>query len=93
MRRFVYIFGVIGLLMLWLHSGTVHAQSKSFYWESFDVIITVNPDGTFWVEEAQTINFTSGTFRYGYRSIPLAQVEYISDVQVIGDGVQYTESD
>ena len=33
--------------------GSAQAQSKSGYWERFDVDITVNEDGTFWVQEMQ----------------------------------------
>ncbi len=68
------------------------AESKSFYWERFDVEITINPDGTFWVVETQVINFTSGTFHYGYRNIDLSRVEKITDVQVWGDGEAYEAS-
>jgi hypothetical protein len=46
-----------------------HAQAKSLHWERFDVDITVLPGGDFVVEETQVIQFTSGTFREGYRSI------------------------
>jgi len=84
--------GVLILLALAAVSG-VAAQDKTLYWERYDVTITVNPDGTFWVEESQAINFTSGTFRYGYRSIPLNRVDKITDVQVFENGVAFEPSD
>lgn len=57
-------------------------QSKTLYWERFDVDITVNLDGTLDVVETQTIVFTSGQFTAGYRSIDGGLTTGISDIAV-----------
>jgi hypothetical protein len=46
------------------------AQAKSFYWERFDVDVEVLPNGDLIVTENQTLNFSGGTFRAGFRTIP-----------------------
>ena len=70
-----------------------HAQDKSLFWEKFDVDIEVNADGTFDVAEYQTIQFTSGTFTFGFREIPINNFNFI-DNWAISDsqGNTYTES-
>jgi uncharacterized protein (TIGR04222 family) len=75
---------VVLFLALPLHP--VQAQSKTLYWERFDVDITVQTDGSFVVEETQVIVFTSGTFREGYRSIPADRFSSITDVSAWEDG-------
>ncbi len=57
-------------------------QSKTLYWERFDVDITVNLDGTLDVVETQAIVFTSGQFTAGYRSIDGGLTTGISDIAV-----------
>ncbi|HEC33651.1 MAG TPA: hypothetical protein ENI37_02920, partial [Chloroflexi bacterium] len=69
-----------------LSTPPAYAQSKSMYWERFDVDITVFPNGDFMVQETQVIVFTSGTFTYGYRAIPTDRLTSISDVAVWEDG-------
>ena len=91
MRRRMMFVLVLILMLVW-PLGQVAAQGKTFYWERFDVEITVNTDGTFWVEETQVINFTSGTFTFGYRNIPTQRLSRITDMQVSGDGRAYRES-
>ena len=57
----------------------VFAQDKTLVWEDFSVDIVVNADGTFDVAEHQTIRFTSGSFTFGYRDIPVSNFSYIDD--------------
>lgn len=79
------------LVLLLAVALPVSAQSKSLYWDRFDVDISVNKDGTFDVAEKQTIVFTSGTFTYGYRSIDTHLTSSITDIRVsdeLGDYVQ-----
>ncbi len=78
--------GVIIILLvvgLWMGGqGTARAQDKTLFWERYDVNLTVQPNSDILVEEVQTIRFTSGTFRFGFASIPLDRVEQITDVRV-----------
>ena len=55
------------------------AQDKSLVWDRFDVNLDLNADGTVVVAEHQTIRFTNGTFRFGYRDIPINNLGYIDN--------------
>ncbi len=68
------------------------AQSKTLYWDHFDVDITVNDDGSFDVVELQDIEFTSGSFTFGSRSIPTDLVTGIRDIKVWDEQGEYTQS-
>ena len=68
-----------------VYSPPVLAQDKSLVWDRFDVDLVVNKDGTVAVQEHQTIRFTSGTFRFGYRDLPINNLGYI-DNWAITDG-------
>ncbi|GAB4439213.1 MAG: DUF2207 domain-containing protein [Anaerolineae bacterium] len=58
------------------------AQDKTLVWNRYDTSITVQQNGDMLLEEVQEIQFTSGTFRFGYAAIPLDRVENISNVRV-----------
>lgn len=90
-RRSAQMFAVVlGLLLLLTAVPvSVHAQSRTLHWETYDVTIDLHQDGTFTVTEDQVINFTSGTFREGFAIIPLDRVESISNVRVFEDGREY----
>ena len=61
MRLSAAIAVLFGALMV-LPVPSVSAQEKSLVWERFDVDIVIRPDGSFDVNEHQTIRFTRGTF-------------------------------
>ncbi len=88
--------GLLALLLVTLtlvSSPGVHAQDQSLIWEQFNVDIQVNSDGTFDVEEHQTIRFTSGTFSVGYRELPIQNYRYADNWAVTdGDGNVYRQS-
>ncbi|HIE37984.1 MAG TPA: DUF2207 domain-containing protein, partial [Anaerolineales bacterium] len=87
-RRLQRLIPLTLLLFLFplLSALPAHAQTKTLYWERMDVDITILPDGSFLVEETQVIVFTSGTFTYGYRSIPTDRLTAVTDVAVWEDG-------
>ncbi|HEY54151.1 MAG TPA: DUF2207 domain-containing protein [Caldilineae bacterium] len=91
--RWPFVAGLLMLFLMALVTGRAIAQSKSLYWERFDVDLTVNTDGTFDVREAQEIQFTQGSFTYGFRSIDTRLVESISDIRVEDEFGPYEESD
>ncbi len=74
------------LASCFLHPAPASAQSKTFVWERLDVEITVLENGDFLVQETQVIQFTSGTFTFGYRAIPAQRLNSIGDVRVWEDG-------
>ncbi|NIV29864.1 MAG: DUF2207 domain-containing protein, partial [Anaerolineae bacterium] len=89
----LYRILLLALLVALAITGVAYAQSKSLYWERFDVNITVLPNGDFVVEEVQEITFTSGEFHFGYRNIPMGRLGDITDVQVWEGSRQYEPGD
>ncbi|MCD6289413.1 MAG: DUF2207 domain-containing protein, partial [Anaerolineae bacterium] len=79
--RTIRLIGLLALLLL-LTTGLAQAQSKTLYWDRWDVDITVLKDGTFRVVERQTIEFTSGTFTFGTRGVNVQRLDHISGVRV-----------
>ncbi|MCP4425150.1 MAG: DUF2207 domain-containing protein, partial [Chloroflexi bacterium] len=57
------------LLTLLLSPNISSAQTKSFYWERFDVDITLLENGDMRVVETQVLNFSGAPFTYGYGGI------------------------
>ena len=62
--------------------GLALAQDKTLYWDRYDVNLKVQSNSDILVEEIQAIDFTSGTFHFGYAAIPLDRVSSITDVSV-----------
>ena len=90
--RMVSVLFLVVLLCAVLPSAAL-AQDKTLYWETYDVDITVQPDGCFRVVETQQLVFTSGTFRFGIRHIPTDNLSSISDIAVgEAGGVLYKDS-
>ena len=90
MRRHLWLGLTLALILIVGSWGLAQAQEKSLYWQRWDVDIDVQENSDMLVDETQQIVFTSGTFRFGYRAIPLDRVGEITDVQVseIIDGVE-----
>lgn len=78
-RRLPNVLGLLLVAMLLLMPISAHAQEQSLLWERFDVTIQVDRDGSFAVTESQTIRFTSGTFRFGFREIPVRNFSYLDN--------------
>jgi hypothetical protein len=80
------------LLLLISRAEPARAQTKSLYWERFDVSLTVLENGDVSVLERQQIHFTDGTFTNGFAVIPLEKTEGIGQVSVreVG-GAEYAE--
>ncbi|OUC06586.1 hypothetical protein RY27_20105, partial [Litorilinea aerophila] len=82
---------LLAFCLLLTGASTAYAQDKSFVFERFDVDIVVNADGTFDVVEHQGIRFTSGTFTFGYREIPIRYFSYIDNWRLTDEsGHTYT---
>lgn len=68
-------------------TSPAEAQSKTFVWESYDVTLAIQSNGDLRVVERQRIRFTSGSFTFGFRDIPLDRTEGISQVSMSEPGV------
>ncbi|MGH2542697.1 MAG: DUF2207 family protein, partial [Ardenticatenaceae bacterium] len=86
---------LVGMLVLFISAlpAPAHAQEQSLYWERFDVELDVREDGTFRVTEDNYVNFTSGTFRYGFREIADERTTGIRDFEVVVDGQRLEQTD
>jgi len=91
-RRPLRKWWLIPLIMALLVPAVARAQSKTLHWERYDVGITVQQNGDLLIEEQQTIAFTSGSFHYGYRTIPTDKTDGIVEVQVWEGNRQYAQS-
>jgi len=90
--RFLTVLAILVSAALLLAPRT-HAQDKSLVWERFDVDIAVNADGTFDVAEKQAIRFTSGSFTFGYREIPVRNFGSIDNWELTdASGNLYTQA-
>ncbi len=74
-------------------TSPAEAQSKTFVWETYDVTLAIQTNGDLRVIERQRIRFTSGSFTFGFRDIPLDKTEGITGVSVSEPGAgAYAES-
>ncbi|MGQ9457978.1 MAG: hypothetical protein ACUVS5_06805, partial [Anaerolineae bacterium] len=79
---------VVFLVGVW--TLTLQAQSKAFFWRAFDVDVWVLSNGDLRIREVQEIEFTSGSFSFGFRSWPMDRLEAIADLSVSEPGRPYT---
>lgn len=75
---------LLGLLFVSL--SPAQAQSKSLEWTRLDADITVMPNGDLQIAETNVIDFTSGTFTFGFRDISLARITDVVNISVEEDG-------
>jgi uncharacterized membrane protein len=90
--RLVRNFWPLLLIVLLLVPASAGAQTKTLYWQRYDVDITVQENGDLLIEEHQSIVFTSGTFTYGYRTIPLDKTDGVTSIQISEGDRQYEQS-
>ncbi len=84
-RRFIACTVAL-LAILTLAITPAAAATKSLQWTRLDSEITVLPNGDLQVVETNAINFTSGTFTYGYRDIDTSRLTGVSNIQVTEQG-------
>ncbi len=83
MRRQLWLgFIAVVVLVTLLGWSSAQAQDKSLLWQRYDVNLSVQLNSDILVEEIQQIQFTSGTFRFGYAAIPTDRLDRITDVSV-----------
>jgi len=70
-------------------TGRVASIEQEAYLDFLDVDITVLSNSDMRITETQKYVFRSGTFRYGYRWIPLEKVDSIDSIAVYEDGRAY----
>jgi uncharacterized membrane protein len=91
MRRLAFFSVVLLIALLWLVAPVV-AQSKSVHAKSYDVDLTVLPNGDLQVVETLEMAFQGGPFSYGFRVIPTDRLDSITDIEVQEGGRAYAYS-
>lgn len=96
MRQFLKrIIFLIPVLVFIFTIQPASAQVKSFYWEQFDVDMTLLENGDIRVRETQTLVFSGAPFTFGYATIPTGSSggnDAINDIAVSENGIPYIES-
>lgn len=77
---------VFSALLLLAPLNQTLAESKTLQWLKLNTDITVQPNGDLRVVETNVIDFTSGTFTFGYRDINQDRLTGITDVLVTEHG-------
>lgn len=91
-RLLAFSFLVTFTLIL---ATTTTAQSKTYYWEQFNVDVQVLENGDLLVTERQALNFSGEPFTFGYRTIPTGSSgnnDGIEDVSVREGDVAYRQA-
>ncbi|MFZ1396445.1 MAG: DUF2207 domain-containing protein [Candidatus Promineifilaceae bacterium] len=83
------------MLVALLSPSSAAAQTKSFYWERFDVEMTLLENGDMVIEETQVLNFSGEPFTFGYGTILTGSAgnnDNITDIQLREGDLVYQES-
>lgn len=73
---------IILLILAWPITSVQAQDPKELIWERYDVDLKVERDGRMQVAETQQIRFISGEWQNGGRTIPLARMGSVSQLQV-----------
>lgn len=87
--------GLILAGLIFINFNITQAQSKSFVWDQYDVVITLQPNGEMHVEETQTLNFSGEPFTFGFATIPIGSAgnnDGIRNLSVREGDIVYTEN-
>lgn len=84
---------LLPLLFLFIlaFAAPAHAQTKQFYWDGYDVLIELQPNGDLHVVETQSLAFSGGTFTFGYVVLEKNNLEAITDIRVREPDRVYTK--
>jgi uncharacterized membrane protein YgcG len=93
----LFITSIVAFLLFSLLAlpSSAAAQTKSFYWERFDVEMTLLENGDIQVVETQVLNFSGESFTFGYGSILTGSVgnnDAISNIALREGDRNYEES-
>ena len=84
-RRLVLALLLVTIASLLTLVPAASAQAKSWSIDSMDVVLDIDKNGSLLVEETVTFRF-EGSFSYVGRVIPTANLESLSDIEVLQDG-------
>ena len=75
--------------------GTVEAQSSSkvYRFKRLDSDVSVQPNGDLQIVETQEYQYVQGSFTFGFRDIPTARLDRITNIGVSDDTRKYQPTD
>lgn len=79
-RLIILMVALIGMTLSSALPGAAQDEPQ-VTWQSYDVTVQINDDGTARVTEDIVIEF-NGSFKQGHRTIPMDRIEEITDVEV-----------
>lgn len=87
-RAWLWIMLALTLLGFTGGPALANEPASRFVWNEVAVTVQLREDGTAHVREHDTVQFIGGPFRQGYREVPLAALDDISQVTVteVGSG-------
>ena len=91
MRKSLFLLALTAITLTLL-TGVASAAEKTYVWDRLDVDITVLRNSDLRIVERQQFTYTSGTFHFGYRSIPMDRLESITNVEVWEGERRYKKS-
>ncbi|MDW8352470.1 MAG: DUF2207 domain-containing protein [Anaerolineae bacterium] len=80
----VILIGLLGSTVLF--PTAARAETKSLVWLRLDTEIEVQPNGDLKITETNVIDFTSGTFSWGFRDLDLSRLIEVRDIRVTESG-------
>ena len=89
LKQWAWVFPVLLILLTAL---PVQAQSKTLHWDRYYTEINVLENGDLLISETQSIVFETGSFTYGYRTIPLDKTDGIENIRVLEGNVEYSKA-
>ena len=92
LAKWLMVCLLLGLLFV---PSSTAAQTKSFFWERFDVEMTLLENGDMAVVETQVLNFSGEPFTFGYGTILTGSVgnnDNISNISLREGDLNYQES-
>jgi uncharacterized membrane protein YgcG len=86
--RSVFVFILLTPLVLAVAApvSAVAQEAKSLNWERLDVEIDVLENGDLRIKESNVINFTQGTFRFGYRDVKTDRLTDVTAISALDEG-------
>ncbi len=95
LKIFITFIAAWLLFSLLAMPSSAAAQTKSFYWERFDVEMTLLENGDMEVVETQVLNFSGAPFTFGYGAILTGSAgnnDNITNIQLREGDLNYVES-
>lgn len=86
LRANLFLIVFVSVFAFLIAPVRVYAQTKSLVWTRLDTAIDVQPNGDLKIAETNVIDFTSGSFSFGFRDIDQSRLTDVRDIVVTENG-------